>query len=496
MGTEQNRERLFELLVGSIRDYAIFILDLEGRILTWNRGARAIKGYEPEEIIGRSFEVFYTSEQRERGHPKYLLALARAEGSVEDEGWRLRKDGTKFWADVVITALYADNGEHVGYGKVTRDLTEKRRTEELRFESEQRFRMIVDAVDDYAIFMLDRTGHVATWNRGAARIKGYRADEVIGKHLSTFYPPEAVASGYPERELEIAVQQGRFEEEGWRVRKDGSRFWANVVLTPVTNSAGEHVGFAKVTRDLTERREAEEERLRLAQAQEAVRLRDEFLSIASHELRTPLTAVLLQLESAQRLVGDTNDKLAHKLDRAARSGGRLSELVDALLDVARISSGHITLTTQVVDLAAVVTEVVDRMSEMAAKANCKLATSLETGIIGHWDALRMEQLVGNVISNALRYASGTEIDVSLERRGERAVLKVCDRGPGIAPEHQERVFGRFERASDLRHHGGLGLGLYLAREITTAHGGTIRAFNREHGGVVVEVDLPATGSVA
>lgn len=486
-------ERRFESLVHAVRDYAIFMLDAQGRVQSWNLGARAIKGYAPEEIIGRSFETFYTPEDRASGHPQELLARAREDGRVEELGWRVRKDGSRFFADVVITALRDERGELIGYGKVTRDLTEKRLEDERRFAHEQRFRHLVEAVRDYAIFMLDATGRVATWNTGATRIIGYTLDEIVGAHLSVFYPQDRRDRGDPERELTTALMQGRFEEEGVRLRKDGSEFWANVVLTPIHGSDGTHLGFVKVTRDLTERRNAELERERLVQAQEAIRLRDEFLSIASHELRTPLTALQLQLESVQRLIHGTDDKLEHRIERAEKSAKRLAELVDALLDVSRIASGRMTMHPCTVDLADVVHEIVERMQEVAARAHITFTSSIERGLVIGGDPLRVGQVLSNLLSNAFRYASGTSVDVTLRKDGRCGLITVRDHGPGVPPDALERIFGRFERASDQRHYGGLGLGLYLAREIVAAHGGTIEAHNAHEGGAVFTVGLPLQG---
>jgi PAS domain S-box-containing protein len=485
-------ERKLEVLIGSVREYAIFLLDVDGRVETWNLGARTIKGYAPDEIIGRSFEQFYTHEDRERGHPMHLLRLAREHGRVEDEGWRVRKDGTRFFADVVITALRDSAGALIGYGKVTRDLTERRRVEEQRFESEQRFRQIVEAVRDYAIFMLDIEGRVATWNSGAARINGYLPDEIIGTHFAVFYPPDAVAAGYPERELEVARDVGRFEEEGWRVRKDGTRFWANVVLTPLHNQTGEHIGYAKVTRDLTERRAAELERVRLAQAEAAIRLRDEFMSVASHELRTPLVALQLQLDSARKLFAGVDPRLDSKLSQVDKGARRMAELVDALLDVTRIVSGRLTIHRQPSDLSEVVAEVAERFHELAASARCPLTVDIEPGIQGSWDPLRMGQVLTNLLSNACKYAAGAPVEIRLRRCGGRAQLSVVDHGQGIPAEAVGRIFERFERAVDSRHYGGLGLGLFVAREIVQAHGGVMTARNRAHGGASFEVELPIT----
>jgi PAS domain S-box-containing protein len=253
----------FRLLVEQVQDYAIFMLDPGGHIATWNNGAQRLKGYTADEIIGRHFSTFYRPEDVWKCAEE--LATALQVGRVEDEGWRLRKDGTTFWANVVITCLRDTEGRVVGFTKVTRDLTERMRTENALRQSEERLRLMVESVKDYAIFMLDRRGCVATWNVGAERIKGYSAQEIVGQHFSRFYPQEDVLAGKCEMELEVATRDGRFEDEGWRIRKDGSRFWANVVITALRDATGETVGFAKVTRDLTERRAAEIERLRLGE---------------------------------------------------------------------------------------------------------------------------------------------------------------------------------------------------------------------------------------
>jgi PAS domain S-box-containing protein len=253
----------FRLLVDSVVDYAIFMLDPSGHVATWSAGAEKIKGYRGDEIIGKHFSTFYPAADIAAGKPERELEIATEVGRVEDEGWRIRKDGTPFWANVVITALRDESGSLRGFGKVTSDLTDRRRAEEELRSSEQRFHHLVDAVIDYAIYMLDPTGHVSTWNPGASRLKGYAPDEVIGKHFSIFYPPEDRAGGRPEQILDIVRRDGHFEGDGWRVRKDGTRFWANVVITALHDSAGVLLGFAKVTRDLTARREAEDNEKRL-----------------------------------------------------------------------------------------------------------------------------------------------------------------------------------------------------------------------------------------
>jgi len=251
-------DEIFRRLVDSVHDYAIFMLDTQGVIASWNRGAQRIKGYTAEEAIGRHFSIFYPPEAVASGWPEEELRRSQAQGRFEDEGWRLRKDGSRFWANVVISPLRDDAGKLLGYSKVTRDLTERRRHEQELAESERSLRLLIEGVQDYAIFRLDPRGIITSWNLGAERIKGYTAEEAIGRSFELFYRPEAVASGWPQEELRRATALGRFEDEGWRVRKDGSLLWANVVITAIRSEHGELIGFSKVTRDLTERRRHEQ----------------------------------------------------------------------------------------------------------------------------------------------------------------------------------------------------------------------------------------------
>ena len=261
-------EGRFRLLVESLRDYAVFMLDPRGHVLTWNTGAERIKGYRAGEIIGRHFSEFYPPEPRARGFPDRELEAAARTGSFEDEGWRVRKDGSLFWANVVITAMRDASRQLVGFSKVTRDLTQRRHREEALRQSEERFRLLVEGVAGYAIFMLDVDGKVVTWNAGAQRIKGYSAAEILGRHFSVFYPTEARDSGWPDHELQVAAEAGSFVVTGWRVRKDGTTFRANVTITALRDETGRLVGFAKLTRDLTELTRAEAMELARRQREE------------------------------------------------------------------------------------------------------------------------------------------------------------------------------------------------------------------------------------
>ncbi len=489
----------FQSVVESVKDYAIFMLDREGRVQTWNAGAELIKGYAPQEIVGRKSDVFYTPEDRDRRHADALLGRAATNGRVEEEGWRVRKNGQRFWADVVITARVGSSGEVVGFTKVTRDLSERREAEEQRrrrdedlLRSEERFRLLVDAVKDHAIVMLDPSGRVATWNGGAERLEGYGAEEIIGHHHSRFRSDEDVRSGKCEAQLATAARDGRSEEESWRLCKDGRRFWANVVLSAIRDGSGALLGFAEVTRDLTERRRLDEERLGRVAAEAMTRLKDEFLSIASHELKTPLTALQIEVQFLQRrLTEPLHAEARGRVARVSRSVGRLASLVDSLLDVTRIEAGQVVLRVEPVDLAEVIAHVVESLRPTALNAGCDVTMTMpDQPVRGEWDRLRLEQIFSNLLSNAFKYGAGGPVGISLSRSHANVIVEVADGGPGVPALDLERIFGRFERAATNRHQAGLGLGLYVCRNLVEAHCGEISVRNVAGAGACFTVRLP------
>jgi PAS domain S-box-containing protein len=303
---EANEAEIYKRLVEGVSDYAIFLLTADGHIATWNKGAQRLKGYAPDEAIGQHFSVFYPPDAIEAQWPQEELRRAQALGRFEDEGWRVRKDGSRFWANVVITPVRDANGTLAGYSKITRDLTERRRHEVSLIESERNLRLLIEGVADYAIFRLDPHGIVTSWNLGAQNIKGYRADEVMGKHFSIFYPQSALDAGWPEHELRVAAAEGRFEDEGWRVRKDGRQLWANVVITAIRDETGALIGFSKVTRDLTERRRAEQA---LKASEENLRLLVEGVKDHAIFLVDPHGAVASWNAGAERVLGYTSDEI-------------------------------------------------------------------------------------------------------------------------------------------------------------------------------------------
>jgi PAS domain S-box-containing protein len=464
----------YRLMVDSIADYAIFFLDPCGIVLSWNSGAKALKGYEPEEVIGRHFSMFYPPELLDKGWAQHELEVAAETGRFEDEGWRLRKDGTRFWASIVLTRLTGPDGTLRGFSKITRDLTERQKQQDLLRASEERFRLIVDGVKDYAIFMLDPGGYVVSWNTGARATKGYEASEIIGKHFSVFYPPEVAATGFPAKELEVAREVGRYEDEGWRVRKDGSRFWANVVITALFDATGRHRGFAKVTRDLTERRRAsilEDEGRRITT----------FLAMLGHELRNPLAPIanaLAIIEHPNAGAG-TLKRMTGIISRQLK---QITRLVDDLLDVGRITSGKIHLESKPVKLSEVIREAVEAMKPLADGKLHTLALDMpakELWISG--DRARMIQVLSNLLNNAIKFTpSGGHIQVRLQAVGSHAEISVSDDGPGIAPQHLPLIFMMFAQGDQevSRSQGGLGLGLTLVQQLVALHGGEISAFSK------------------
>jgi len=508
-------EEIFRLLVDAVQDYAIFALDVEGNIVTWNLGGQSLKGYLPEEVIGTNFRRFYTREDIDRGHPEAELKEAAEKGKYEEEGWRVKKDGSYFWANVVITALRNEDGVLRGFGKVTRDLTQKRKAELNLKESEERFRQLVESVPDYAIFRLDPQGNIATWNKGAERNKGYKAEEIIGLHFSKFYPEEDIKNGKPAMELREAVVNGRYEEEGWRLKKDGSRFWASVVITPIFDK-GELKGFAKVTRNLTERKIAEdqlrnaymdlerriEERTReltksKLRAENAVKARDQFFSIASHELKTPLTSLKLQTQIRLYKIakGDfsefASDRIAKLFVDDKRQIERLSFLVDNMLDISNVTSGAFKLTyDKDVDLNELVKEVLKRMEPILGEVRCVGTLESVRSIYGSWDRHRIEQVITNLLSNAAKYAPGKPVKITVDGDSKMAKILVTDQGPGISGENQARIFQPFERIKSTSEVTGLGLGLFIIKQIVEAHNGTIRLESELTKGSTFIVELP------
>ncbi len=460
----------FRLLVESVVDYGIFLLGPDGIVQSWNAGAERIKGYTAGEVIGQHFSMFYTQPARDANWPDYELEQAREKGRFEDEGWRLRKDGGSFWANVVITALRGPDGCVTGFAKVTRDLTERRGYEQSLRESEERFRLLLEGVSGYAIFMLSPAGIIESWNVGAQLLKGYTASEALGRHFSMFYLPEDLQRHLPEQELKMALATGRTEEEGWRVRNDGSVFWANVVISPVFDTDKRHRGFAKVTRDMTDRRKLED-------LQSASRRMSEFLAMLAHELRNPLAPIrnavtVLQLEPAPSpMVRNSRDMIDRQLTHMTR-------LVDELLDVGRLTTGKIQLKKE----RFLYNQVVARAAEavrpmMDARQHHFVLNVPHDDLYVLADATRLTQVIQNLLTNAAKYTPAMgRIELSAWVEGEQLCTSVTDNGAGLTGAAMLTIFELFSQgeASGAAKEGGLGIGLTLAKSLVELHGGALK----------------------
>ena len=387
----------YRLLVNAVTDYAIYMLDMDGIVSSWNAGARRFKGYEEAEIVGQHFSRFYTPEDRATGLPERALATAREQGKFEGEGWRVRKDGGRFWASVIIDPIRNGSGDLVGYAKITRDLTERRAAKSVLRSSEEQFKRLVQGVTDYSIYLLSTEGLVASWNAGAQRIKGYAPEEIIGQHFSRFYTEEDRMNGDPERALATATREGKFEKEGWRVRKNGERFWANVVIDAIHDDDGKLIGFAKITRDVTERREVQaaldraREALFQSQKMEAV---GQLTGGIAHDFNNLLSAVLGSLELVRRRI--TEEPLTRLIDNAIRGAQRGAALTQRMLVFARRQE----LNVQSVDIPMLVRGMTE-MLERSLGPSVVIETRFPLGLGGvKTDPNQLEMALLNLMVNA------------------------------------------------------------------------------------------------
>jgi PAS domain S-box-containing protein len=493
-------EHRYRMLVEAITDYAIYMLDLNGRVTSWNPGAQRFKGYTAGEIIGQHFSRFYTPEDQARGVPAKALASASTQGRFEAEGWRVRKDGTRFWAHVVIDPIRDPEGQLVGFAKITRDLTERMETQEALRASQEQLRLLVQGVTDYAIYMLDRGGNVVNWNAGAERIKGYRPDEIIGQHFSRFYTPEDQQAQAPARALATAESEGRFEKEGWRVRKDGSRFWAHVVVDPIRNDDGELIGFAKVTRDITERLKSDQA---LAEAQQALFQAQKIEAIGqltggvAHDFNNLLAAILGSLELVRKRL-PYDPRITPLLENAIQGAERGAALTERMLAFARKQE----LQYEAVDVPVLVRGMLDFIERTIGggiQVSLQFPTNMPRVLT---DPFQLEAAILNLAVNARdAMAGGGKITIGAEARlvaastaelaaGEYVVLRVADTGEGMTPETLAKATEPFFTTKGVGK--GTGLGLSMVHGLAAQSGGKISIESTPGKGTCVEIWLPVT----
>jgi PAS domain S-box-containing protein len=504
-------EERYRLLVEGVKEYAIFMLNPEGIITSWNEGAKRLKQYEEHEILGKHFSIFYPQEAKDRRYPEYELEQAKKLGKYEDEGIRIRKDGSTFYANVVITAIYNSDKQLLGFTKITRDLTEKREVEERLRRSEERYRLLVEGAKDYAIFLLDPEGKIISWNEGARRLKQYEEQEVVGKHFSIFYTAEKQKAGYPQYELQQALEMGNFEDEGLRVRKDGSTFYANVVITPLYSS-NQLIGFSKITRDLTERKRAEDNLIRLnGELENIVSARtkeltktvselkrinsdlDNFIYTASHDLKAPVSNI---------------EGLMHALIKALKSETHSKDHVNRLLEMMNKSIQRFQITIkdlasihesqrsayedkEVIDLPAIIDDVVATIEHIVQQSKAKIEVQTAKDVAFKFSKVHIRSIIYNLLTNAIKYRSPARplfIQIKSYSEGSFYIIEVTDNGLGIRDENKEKVFDMFKRLHN--HVEGSGIGLYILKRIVDNAGGKVEVRSEIDEGTSFSVFLP------
>lgn len=487
------------LLIDAVIDYAIYMIDPDGIITSWNAGAKRFKGYEEAEILGQHFSRFYTEEDRHAGLPQRALDTAINEGRFEGEGWRVRKDGTLFWSHVVIDPILDPSGKLLGFAKITRDLTDRKMAEETLKQSEQQFRLLVQSVTDYAIYMLAPDGCLTNWNPGAQRIKGYLPEEVIGQHFSMFYTPEDREAGEPQRALEMATREGRFENNAWRVRKDGTRFFAHVVVDPIWGDTGTLLGFAKITRDITEVTQAqqalEQTREALFQAQKMQAIGQLSGGIA-HDFNNLLTVILGNLEVVRKRSAH-DPRITRLLDNATQGALRGVSLTQRMLAFARRQE----LKTESVEIPALIhgiTGLLRSALEPVVSIETRFAPGLEPVVA---DVNQLELAILNLATNARdAMPEGGKLVISAQTEeihdqsklslapGRYVCLSVTDRGEGMDDATLASAMDPFFTTKGVGK--GTGLGLSMVHGFTEQLGGRLILKSQKDVGTTAELWLP------
>jgi PAS domain S-box-containing protein len=516
-------EERYHKMVSEVQDYAIILLDTDGKILDWNKGAEKLKGYTAKEIVGKSFRLFYTKEDKDSNLPESLLKKAVDLGSVNHEGWRIRKGGQRFWGNVAITALHDDDGNIIGFSKVTRDLTDKKiaddhlnnyaeelkqKIEALR-KSEERYFKMISEIQDYAIILLDKKGIIENWNIGAQYIKGYTAVEAVGQSFKIFYTKEDRESGLPDKLLSMAFKTGKATHEGWRVRKDGTKFWGSIVITALHDSSRKVIGFSKVTRDLTEKKHAEDliqsTAAQLELKNKALeRLNAELTSftyVASHDLKEPLRKIQAFSSMIERME-NMPDKGKEFLEKIKNSAMRMQMLMEDLLSYSLISNDDSSIAT--IDLNEILKSVKGDLEIVIQEKNAVIKSNKLPVISGV--SFQFHQLFLNLLSNSLKFSKpdvspiikissrtieGPDIPDKISiGKSKYYHISIADNGIGFESQYATKIFGAFQRLHAKSAFSGTGIGLAIVKKIIENHNGIIVAEGVPDVGATFHLYLP------
>jgi PAS domain S-box-containing protein len=473
MEVKKNLKQLrFQRMLEEIEDYAILLLDRDGFIENWNKGAEKIKGYTAKEAIGQSFHIFYTPEDRKNQMPDKLIEQAAREGKAHQESWRIRKDGERFWGSITITAIHDNDGEVIGFTKVTRDLTEEKLTKERLRRSEDRFANMISEIQDYAILLMDTNGNIENWNKGAERIKGYKANEIIGKNFRLFYTPEDLAAGKPDSLLEKARKYGRAQDESWRVRKDGTLFWGSVTITALHNDLDEVIGFSKVTRDMTDLKKAQTSLLNVQKMEARNDELEQLTYITSHDLQEPLRNISSLIDMLAQDYATRLDETGRQTIRyISESAARMRKLIHGLLDYGRLGRNA---DAQKLDCNKIIQDVLADFHVLIRETGATFHIGNLPHITGYETEFRL--LLQNLVGNALKFRqpdTPPEITIWAEQHHGNWKFAVKDNGIGIDWRYQDRIFLIFQRLHKRQDYDGSGIGLAHCKRIVELHNGQI-----------------------
>jgi PAS domain S-box-containing protein len=502
--TKENRKtdnELYYKMIEEIEDYAIILLDKNGFIRNWNKGAEKIKLYTEDEVLGKHFSIFYLREDIDNNLPQKLLNEAAKNGRAMHEGWRKRKDGTRFWGSITITAIHDESRNVIGFSKVTRDLTDKKKTEDALKASEERYHRMIAEVQDYAIILLDENGYIRNWNTGAEKIKGYKSKEIIGKHFSIFYPEEDLKNNLAGKLLQRAREEGKAVHEGWRVRKDGSRFWGTIVITALHGRDNNIIGFSKVTRDLTEKKMAEEKLLAYTHELEVQNSElEQFAYVASHDLQEPLRKIQTFTELIRTNYHNEEfvRRYFNKLDASAE---RMVLLVKSLLDYSRLSKQKPEKSK--VNLNTVLAETKQDLELLIEETKAIITSETLPTVTGN--RTQLGQLFFNLLGNSLKFSrSNPLIEISVKTVTKHEIvdapvllmkeryfeINFKDNGIGFEQQYAKVIFSLFQRLHGKHEYSGTGIGLALCKKIVENHDGFIQARGEPDKGATFNIYLP------